>query len=243
MTDREKGVHEEMHDDLAAYAVGALPPDEAAELERHLDDCESCRARLRWLQPAVDMLPASVEQLPPPEGLRERLMTTVREEADAPEQAGATSAGAERKRRFGGWTGFILRPATAVAAVVLIVAGVAAGYALRGDDGDATTTVAARAASPEFENAVSAELEHGDDSGTLYVRELPPIDRDEVYEVWVQRDGALEPASTFVLSMDGTAQAKVPGPLDDAEAVLVTREPRPGSEQPTNPPVLEAPLQ
>ena len=242
MTGREKGVHEGMYDDLAAYAVGALSPDEAAELERHLDDCESCRARLRWLEPAVDMLPASVEQVTPPDSLRQRLMATVR--AEAAEQAEAAPPGAEPKRRwFGGWTSFIFRPATAMAAVVLIVAGVAAGYALRGHEGEATTTVAARAVSPQDENAVSATFEHGDDSGTLHVRELPPIDPDEVYEVWVQRDGAVEPAGTFVLGMDGSAQANVQGPLNEAEAVLVTREPRPGSEQPTTRPVLEAPLQ
>ena len=38
----------------------------------------------------------------------------------------------------------------------------------------------------------------------------------------------MEPRSTFVLSMDGTAEAAVPGPLADGEAVLVTREPRGG---------------
>ena len=37
----------------------------AAELERHLDGCESCTARLRWLEPAVDLLPASVPQADP----------------------------------------------------------------------------------------------------------------------------------------------------------------------------------
>ena len=249
MSDREQGGHagmqghEEMRDDLAAYAIGALPADEAAELERHLADCEGCRARLRWLQPAVDMLPASVEQLTPPDKLREQLMAIVRAEAEAASETEAASrATAPKRRRLGGWTGFIFRPATAVATVVLIVAGVAAGYALRGDGDEATTTVAARASSPQFEGRVSAELEREGDSGTLLVSEMPEINADEVYEVWVQREGAVEAANTFVLDRDGTAVAAVPGSLEGADAVLVTREPRPGSEQPTSPPVLEAPL-
>ena len=53
----------------------------------------------------------------------------------------------------------------------------------------------------------------------------------------------MEPRSTFVLSMDGTAEAAVPGPArPGGDAVLVTREPRGGSRQPTTKPLLTAPL-
>jgi anti-sigma factor RsiW len=41
--------HDRFDEDLAAYALGALPPDDAAELERHLEGCEVCRQQLRWL--------------------------------------------------------------------------------------------------------------------------------------------------------------------------------------------------
>ncbi len=74
------------------------------------------------------------------------------------------------------------------------------------------------------------------------MHQLPAIDDDEVYEVWVQRAGVMEPRSTFVLGMDGTAEAAVPGPLEGGEAVFVTREPRGGSRQPTTDPLLTAPL-
>jgi anti-sigma-K factor RskA len=242
VTERGGEGHEELRDELAAYALGALPSEEAAQLERHLADCESCRDRLRWLGPAVDMLGASVEQLTPPSELRERLMETVRAEAaPSPQPDAAPSAKAQGRawEGWGGWSRLLLRPATAFVAVVLIVAGVAAGYALRGDEGDATTTVAARATSPDLE--VAAELVRQGDTGALHVQEMPAISRDEVYEVWVQRGDAVEPASTFVLNRDGSAVAAVPG-LEDADAVLVTREPYGGSEQPTTEPVLKATL-
>jgi anti-sigma-K factor RskA len=240
VTERGGAGHEELRDELAAYALGALPPEEAAQLERHLADCESCRDRLRWLRPAVDMLGASVEQLTPPSELRKRLMETVRSEAAPSPQPETVATGARlRGRRWAGWGGALLRPATAFVSVLLIVTGVVAGYALRGDDGDPTTTIAAQAASPEFD--VSAELVRQGDNGALHVQEMPAISRDKVYEVWVQRGDAVEPASTFVLNRDGTAVAAVPG-LDDADAVLVTREPYGGSEQPTTRPVLQASL-
>ena len=89
---------------------------------------------------------------------------------------------------------------------------------------------------------VSATLERHGDAATLHVSELPRLGRDEVYEVWVQRDGRGGAANTFVLGLDGTAEAAMPGPLEGADAVLVTAEPRPGSQQPTTAPVLQAPL-
>ena len=134
----------------------------------------------------------------------------------------------------------MLRPATGLAVAVVLVAGVAAGYALRGD-GDEGVTVAAQAVSADAPTA-AATLQRQGDAAILHVEDLPALGRDEVYEVWIQRDGVMEPASTFVLEGDGTAEAAVPGSLDDADAVLVTAEPRPGSEQPTTEPLLEAQL-
>ena len=39
--------------------LGALEPEEAAELERHAESCERCRSEMRWLTPAVEALPES----------------------------------------------------------------------------------------------------------------------------------------------------------------------------------------
>ena len=231
---------EARRDDLAAYALGALAGDELTHLEAHLDGCEHCRARLRWLIPAVDVLPATVEQRSPPPRLRENLMATVRAEAasaEAPQRA-------ERPREswWSGLRGFMLRPATGMAALILLVAGVGAGWALRGSDTVEPSTTVVEAEPLTDSAPVSATLERTGDSATLHVHELPPIADDEVYEVWVERDGMMEPSSTFVPSSDGTAVAAVAGPLEGADAVLVTREPRGGSPQPTTDPLLSAPL-
>lgn len=226
-----------LRDDLAAYALDALPTAEAGALERHLDECEGCRDRLEWLRPAVDQLPVAIEQRTPPESLRRSLMATVRAEAQT------AAAGAPKPARRPWWQGLgatMLRPATGLAAAAVLVAGVAAGYALRG--GDDSETFAARPVSAGASKA-AATLERDGEAAILYVSDLPRLGRDEVYEVWVQRDGVMEPASTFVLQGDGTAEAAVPGSLDGADAVLVTAEPRPGSEQPTTEPLLEAELQ
>lgn len=229
---------ERLRDDLAAYALGALPPGEATALARHLEGCEPCRDRLEWLRPAVDQLPVAVEQRTPPESLRRNLIATVRAESA---DAAAKRARPARRPWWEGLRTAMLRPATAMAVAIVLVAGVGAGYLLRGG-GTEAEVIAARAVSPSAPTAAATLERHGD-SATLHVDELPAISRDQVYEVWVQRDGVMEPSSTFVLEGDGSADAAVPGPLDDADAVLVTAEPRPGSEQPTSEPLLEASLQ
>jgi anti-sigma-K factor RskA len=226
--------HDRFDEDLAAYALGALPPDDAAELERHLEGCEACRQQLRWLSPAVDVLPAAVAQRSPPERLRENLMEVVRSEAiDAPRPARAR---AQWWRSLGA---LAMRPAAGIAAVILVVAGIGAGYLLRGPDSSETTLVKGQALTSA---PASATLERDGDTSTLHVHQMPPIGPDKVYEVWVQRGQRMEPVSTFVLSADGTAEAAVPGSLSGGQAVLVTREPRGGSPQPTTEPLLSVPL-
>lgn len=236
---------ERWRDDLAAYSLGALESAEAATLERHLADCGGCAARLRWLAPAVALLPAAVEQQTPPERLRESLMATVRAEAALSVAAPGPQAAVARRPRESWWAGLrtlMLRPATGIAALILLVAGLGAGYALRGSDTVAPATSLVKAEPLNDAVPVSATLERSGDSATLHVHELPAITSDEVYEVWVQRAGVMEPRSTFVLSNDGTAEAAVPGPLAGGDAVFVTREPRGGSRQPTTKPLLTAPL-
>jgi anti-sigma-K factor RskA len=229
--------HERYRDDLAPYALGALQEREAAELERHLAECEACRTELGWLQPAVDLLPRSIEQREPPPSLRERLMATVRAEAREASPAGTR---APAPRRWRDWGAMLLRPATAVAAVALLVVGAAAGYLLH-EPGDSSSVIAARptSAAPP---SLAGTLEREDGSAILTMSRLPALPRDDVYEVWVERDGTLEPSSLFVPRRDGSAEAAVPASLDDADAVLVTREPRGGSQAPTSRPLLRADL-
>ena len=228
---------ERLNDDLAAYALDALDEDEAAQLRRHLEGCDTCRDRVLWLMPAVDQLPAAVEQRTPPESLRESLMATVRAEAAPPATAERRRPERTRVSWWEGLRGALLRPATGFAVVILLVAGIAGGYLLRGDENGSEFFPASGGPT------ASATLERHGDSATLHVNELPALSRDEVYEVWVQRGGVMEGRSTFVLGPDGSADAAVPGPLEGADAVLVTAEPRPGSPQPTSEPLLQAPLQ
>jgi anti-sigma-K factor RskA len=229
--------HEELRGDLAAYALGALDQPEAERLRAHLEGCEECRHHLRWLEPAVELLPRTVEQLEPPARLRESLLETVRGEA-APAAREPPRAARESWWHRVGLA--VWRPATAVAAAVMLVVGAVAGYLIGEPNGGGTTTLEAQAM-PNAPDAAGVLERHGS-SGILRVRHMPTLASNKVYEVWIQRGGKLEPSSLFVPRTNRSADAAVPDGLDGADAVLVTREPSGGSKQPTSSPVLSVQL-
>jgi anti-sigma-K factor RskA len=224
--------HRRWEDDLAAWMLGALEETEAETFERHLAGCERCRTDLNWLRPAVDTLPASVTQVSPPPRLRGRLLGIVRSEA-------RREATPQRPRRRLPWLA-IPRPALAALAATALVAAGIAGYVLRGDESEQTTIQAK--ASREAPRA-SAELVVQGDSGTLHARDLPGLERDQVFQAWIRDEGeaTLKPSTLFVPAGGGTATATIPG-LEDAAQVMVTREPRGGSTRPTTRPLLRATL-
>ncbi len=85
----------------------------------------------------------------------------------------------------------------------------------------------------------SASLSVSDDSdAVLRVERMPEPGPGRVYQVWVERNGNVEPASIFDVDSSGAGAAGVPGSLEDVTAVMVTRERRGGADAPTEMPVL-----
>jgi anti-sigma-K factor RskA len=229
--------------------LGALEPERAAELERHAEDCERCQAEVRWLTPALDALPESVERVEPPGDLRARLMAEARDDARA---AGTGAQGAERRARpglFGRASDWLrdlgsgpmgLRPVAGVAVAVLIVAAVA-GFAIGGglgsDESGQTTTVVTGEAP-----GITAKMISEGDSGTLHLANVKQLPSDRVLEAWVQRDGEVEAvAALFVPDREGRASTELPD-MDGVEVVMVTTEPSGGSESPTSSPLVTIPV-
>ncbi len=218
MNERE---HEAHRDELAAYLLGALAPGDAAALERHLAGCEECRTELAWLRPAAQVLPEAVERVEPPPLLRARIMDEV-----------GSGAEPERVRRGFRWS-LSLRPAIGLAVVLLLAAGVA-GYAIRdsGSGGDTTTVAAGHAP------GVTAKMVREGDSGTLRLANVHQLPTDEVLQAWVQRGKRIESAKAlFVPNRDGTATAVIDH-MQGVNAVMVTAEPRGGSDSPTSAPIV-----
>ena len=237
--------HDRFVDDLGPYLLEALPGEEREDFEAHLAECAACREDLAYLEVASAALPASVEQLSPPPELKRRIMAVVESEAELLAAAGAGAdrpAASERRRRFSLPS---LRPAFALAGVMgLILLGGIIGVALDDDTPravDEGRTVAAQV-DANFAKGARAELVVHDQDSMLKVSGMPVPRGDRVYQVWLKRPGkGPEPtAALFVPRADGSGSVSVPGSLRGVEQVLVTKEPKSGSQRPTTSPIIAA---
>jgi anti-sigma-K factor RskA len=236
--------HDHWRDDVAAYMLGALEPETAAELELHAEGCERCRSEMRWLTAAVEALPEAARRLEPPRRLRERVLAEVRADAAGErrrsdvERYGAAEPG--RVSRVSAWLRGLgagpmgLRPIAGVTAAVLVVA-VVAGFAIAGgiggSGGDANTIFT------EQPSGVTATVVRKGDSGTLHLTSVDKLPNDRVLEAWVRRGEKIEPVrALFVPDRQGHASTTL-GDMKGVNTVMVTTEPPGGSNAPTSTPI------
>ncbi|MGA7397116.1 MAG: anti-sigma factor [Solirubrobacterales bacterium] len=246
--------HETWKDELPSYLLGALSPGERADLEYHLGGCAECQAELRWLEPARETLVSQVEQVEPSPNLKKNLMAAVAADLEEnpalepePAEAHVTEPVTPRERqenafkpRRQSWFSQLLRPAVVGSLAVVLFAGVIVGYGLNGGDGGNSEPVVAQRVIPGQSNVGNADatMVVSGKSGTLSVAHLPKIDDDEVYQAWIQKGQKIEATdSLFTPSRDGTATASIPD-LNGVDVVMVSVEPKGGSQQPTSPPII-----
>jgi anti-sigma-K factor RskA len=230
--------HSTPHDDLGAYLLQALTPEEHERFERHLDSCAACRAELIELRgPALQLVRAAPPyELPP--GLEGRTFAAIEREAVGPPRPVLLPP---RRRRY--------RPVLAVTAV----AAVAALAFLAGTRIDRT------AGSVELRTALVAR--DGDRAANVEVRktgigrvirfdsdELPILPKGEYYELWFVGPGdtPITPnrisAGTFHPDEHGRSHVRFAAAVDPAKypVLSVTAEPGDGNPAPTGPEVLRS---
>jgi anti-sigma-K factor RskA len=224
--------HTRWEEDLAAYLLGALPAEEADELEGHLGDCARCQEDRRRLEISIAAVGGSVEQVAPPPSLRARLLEAVQAQA-GPEPAPRARPALRRPR----WRLPSLRPAAVgLAAACLVAAGVA-GWALRGG-GESSRTLQARAtaAAP----AARAKLVIRGEEAQLTVARLPAPRAGRVYQVWLKHGDKVSPSTLFSVDRRGRGAAAIPRGVRGADQLMVSEEPARGSAAPTTAPRLIA---
>ena len=232
------------HDDVGAYLLGALDAGGSRAFERHLEGCAACREEVARLRPAIGALARSADPVTPSPALKRDLLARAREEM-TPRKEPARAR--KQRRGLGSWFSLPRAGVAWGAAAVLVLSGVAGGYAFSqlSDEGGGERKVLAAQVDRKAQPDASARLVVPEGGGPAELRvkgmKLPPP--GEVYEIWLRRPGGgLEPAGVFTVTRDGEGRATVDGEVVGSDQVMVTQERAGGVKQPTGAPVLAVSL-
>lgn len=232
----------------AAYALGAVEPDDERAIGEHLASCEEEHAEARGLIDAAAALPAAVEPTAAPAHLRERILATA---AATPQEhrrvASEWSAGRAATPAPRPW--WQRSPlASAAAAVALAVAVGVGAWNLTLQDQLASRDAVLRAlaaadATYRVEgSAGSGWLIETDDRAIFVAADLAALPADRIYELWlIDADGSPVAVGTLDRPND-IAAVTLERVLGEATAFAVTVE-RERVDAPTSEPVLVASLQ
>jgi anti-sigma-K factor RskA len=220
----------DIHALSGAYAVDALDDLERERFERHLAECAECRAEVDSLREAGATL-AETSTTTPPAALRESVLSGI--SAVRPLPPMADSAPASRRR-------FPLLVAAAAAVTALLGAGLLVAQPWEEETSQQLTAAErvvqaadARSFTVQVE-AAEATLFVSDSLGqaALVTEDMPALPDDQVYELWLQKDGSLVAAG---LMTDPDDPFLLDGDTEGATAAGMTIEPAGGSPRPTPP--------
>jgi anti-sigma-K factor RskA len=227
--------HDEIQDLAAMHAIGALTPEEEAELRRHLATCSDCGRIAGELDESAALLALSLDPVTPPPGVKQNILGSLPRRGDRP---GA----------FQWWM-------TAAAAVFLGLWLWSFAQLRQTRDENArlqlertrlSATIASISASrviqltgQEIAPRASANvfLDPAQRRAFVFMHGLPPNTQDKSYQLWIIRADQVKPQSAGVFSVDASGSAALVLqnlPTDTIiKALAVTLEPRGGVSAPT----------
>jgi len=211
-------------EDLVALALGESAAGARAELEAHLDVCETCRHEYVGLVETLGTMAYAAPQQTPPVRLRADILEAVARE---PRVEPASFDVPPRRRRLAwpDWSAWAPRIVVGVGALAAIVFAV-----LVFTNGSA----ASRSVSLHGVPGNVVVTDHG---AALESADFAPLPASRVYEMWVIHDGTARPAGLFHSAASPVA---VSGTIAPGDTIAVTNEPAGGSAQPTATPVASA---
>jgi anti-sigma-K factor RskA len=248
-------VHEQYGEDLALYALGSLEGGECTSLEKHLEECVSCRRELEELRGSAALLALAASGPRPPGRAKSRLMNAVAREP--------RTQRAWLRLQWWGALGWV-----AAALIVVFMAGLWKQNAklranavnsaetmerqrlqlekarviletLTADDAQHVSVLPVGTKAPPPEGKAIYSREH---NGLIFMASnLHPLPAEKAYELWlIPMQGAPIPAGVFKPDAHGGAMVLNP-PLPagvEAKAFAITIEPEQGSATPTMPIVM-----
>lgn len=247
---------ENQNDALGAYALYALPFEEARDFEAFIAGYPETQAELAETEEAVAILPYFVEPIAPSLRLRHRILAQVYADAAGTSFPAVNTAPAllspapasldvARQRRQRGIAGIPI----AVAAVFLaLTIGLGSWISILQGDLQSRNQViteqqqqisrvgtANMLSSTRPDVAARGELLRlsSTQSSVLTIDGLPPLAQGKVYQVWFINGSTPVGAGLFSPEQNGTWRGVVTGDVTRAQAIAITIEPVGGSPAPT----------
>lgn len=236
--------HENARENIAAYALGALDPEDAVALQAHIQRCAECTRELSAYAGVRHGLNVAVPEAPLPDGFTERLIQ--RAEARQPQERPVRLLpSAEPTRR-----GRMSRLPWVLAAASLILALGLGGRAwqLQQELDQRRATIASLVELLGGPDVVVRDagtagdgthtrvyLSREGNAGMVVFDNMPPPPPGRVYQLWIGNDAEVESVATFEPNANGNwfRLLKPPGGLSEYDSVGVSVEPEGGSPQPT----------
>ncbi|TCI21415.1 anti-sigma factor [Exiguobacterium sp. SL-9] len=233
-------------DQLIDYFNQHLTEDERIQFEAHLATCPTCQEELEQLEALVGGVAFLSEPAEPPSGMKARILDNVFAEDDMEKESKAdeltpiTPFTATKKNQKTSWGALAL-------AAALMLSLVGNGYLLLNQD-DPSGIALTETVPLEGDSEGVAYLAEQDGQRQLIVQTngLDALESNEVYQVWLLKDGSPIPTGAFVT--DDKGNGTVIYTLDSTESetdwdtVAVTKEPERGNTVPEGEMVLSASL-
>ena len=237
--------HQILIDMLPAYALDCLEAEEHEQVRQHLETCASCQEELRVYQGVVAQLACTVPQRTPPAQLKQKILDQTSSPAVRP-NVNVTPP------RPAWWTrlaqAFLPRTPALRWATVLVILVLAAGNIILWQKlGQAQSTQGQNLRTAELVGTTNAPGAGGilvistdGRYGTLLVDGMPTIKANQVFQLWLIKDGKRTSGGIFTVKSSGygTLVVKTGQSLLNYTACGITIEPSGGSPAPTGTKVL-----
>jgi anti-sigma-K factor RskA len=256
MSPREQDAPQDL---AAAYALGALSPEETRRFEAFLAGSPEAQREVAEYRDVAALLALGGSEAAPSPDLRERLLWRMRAPSARPEPS---------HRRPSPWWGALAAGLVAVVGLGFGLVQLREARDLRGELsrimerlGETSQLLLAREATLNaifepgvqmFQLTASGDPEPGIQlfwdrqrhRAIVHGFKLKPVPDGHAYQLWFIKDGAPVPSVTFKPEPTGHAKVEqIPVPADgELSAAAVTVEPESGSTQPTTPILLVGPL-
>jgi anti-sigma-K factor RskA len=258
VTTREKLTCESVQALAGAFALNAVTPDEATAIREHVRTCADCRSEVAEMIEVATLMSLAAEPVPPPAGLKQRIMSAVAaeaadsgivslpgamearqrredDEAGAPAVSLPAGGGATARRSF--WTS---RAWPAAAAAALVAAIGLGGYAYNLQQTQPRVYSLHLGVTPQATGTlVYVPRDH---TAIVTVDGVPDPGGSRTYQMWLIRDGRPESVGTMRPDAGGKADVTLSRDLSGYQEFAITVEPTGGSPQPTGAKILAQPL-